>query len=293
MALRKRNYTDEETLITAQNLNDIQDAILDLEDGLFAMDNVQSGIAITVNDAATRGLISLNIYGKTTQDGTPTLDAPIDLVSVGDGGSITVNVTGEDEAQSMTIATPNGLPGIPVSSGGNYTDSNGQQWICDEIDFKRGVYIQRVASETVTLTFGEEDSSGRFRQTAAFKNNYKGGNYPCFCNIAEWRSFSNVDNSCCVAAYGLYYRNDGYTLEEINAKIGNTPITIVAALSTPIEIPMYEVDLDAYAALYTYREHTTVSNDGHAYMELEYVMDAKKYIDSLVGSSMIHQATVE
>lgn len=34
---------------------------------------------------------------------------------------------------SFTITTENGLPGIPVESGGNYTDSNGQQWICDEV----------------------------------------------------------------------------------------------------------------------------------------------------------------
>lgn len=46
--------------------------------------------------------------------------------------------------QTLTASTPNGLPGIPVSSGGNYTDENGQQWVCDEIDFARGVYVQRV-----------------------------------------------------------------------------------------------------------------------------------------------------
>ena len=36
--------------------------------------------------------------------------------------------------QLLTLPTPNGLPGIPVTSGGNYTDENGQQWICDEVD---------------------------------------------------------------------------------------------------------------------------------------------------------------
>lgn len=43
------------------------------------------------------------------------------------------------EPQSMSVTTPNGLPGIPVTSGGNYTDENGQQWICDEVDLGRGV----------------------------------------------------------------------------------------------------------------------------------------------------------
>lgn len=47
--------------------------------------------------------------------------------------------------QKLIVPTPNGLPGIPVSSGGNYTDEKGQQWVCDEVDFKKGVYVQRIA----------------------------------------------------------------------------------------------------------------------------------------------------
>ena len=46
--------------------------------------------------------------------------------------------------QTLTYPTPNGLPGIQVESGGNYTDEDGQQWICDEIDFGRGKHIQRI-----------------------------------------------------------------------------------------------------------------------------------------------------
>lgn len=46
--------------------------------------------------------------------------------------------------QTLSIPTPNGLPGIPVTSGGNYTDEKGQQWVCDEIDCTRGVYVQHL-----------------------------------------------------------------------------------------------------------------------------------------------------
>jgi hypothetical protein len=45
----------------------------------------------------------------------------------------------------LTISTPDGLCGVPVASGGNYTDENGQAWICDEIDFARGVRVRRIA----------------------------------------------------------------------------------------------------------------------------------------------------
>ena len=47
-------------------------------------------------------------------------------------------------AQTLIIPTPGGLPGISVSSGGNYTDENGQQWVTDEVDLEKGVYIKRI-----------------------------------------------------------------------------------------------------------------------------------------------------
>ena len=46
--------------------------------------------------------------------------------------------------QLLTLPTPTGLPGIPVTSGGNYTDQSGQQWVCDEVDFGKSVKVQRI-----------------------------------------------------------------------------------------------------------------------------------------------------
>ena len=67
------------------------------------------------------------------------------IVSAGDGGTILVTVgDGADGQQTIALQTPNGLPGIPVTSGGNYTDENGQQWVCDEVDLERGVRVQRI-----------------------------------------------------------------------------------------------------------------------------------------------------
>ena len=47
-------------------------------------------------------------------------------------------------SQSIVAATPNGLPGIPVNSGGNYTDAEGQQSACDVKDYGTGKYTQMV-----------------------------------------------------------------------------------------------------------------------------------------------------
>ena len=407
MALRRRNYTDNETVITAENLNDIQDAILELEGGLFAMDNVQRGEAITVKDAASRGLISFKIYGKTTQDGTPTLEAPVDLVSSVEGDSISAYVCGKNlftgwivggiasgdgsdsagdtkrrtgylpifssgqricisgipdtlyslvafydankafisrstagnysqrfvdapmnakyfratvyessaidgkiseadamasatmieagdtiteyerakHIQTVTISTPNGLHGIPVTSGGNYTDENGQQWICDEIDLDRGVYIQRVlraevqASDFISVSDGKANARA-FPQAPDY---YKVG----FCSHAKLKYTAIPEVGYCgVSPNGvLVLGTDKTSLDDFSAWLGTSKIQVlVLTQAAPIETPLSEDEIAAYAALQTYRKHTTVSNDGHAYMELEYVMDAKKYIDSLVVS---------
>ena len=233
-----------------------------------------TGETISVNDSVEWPLQGLTLYGKSTQDGTPTPDNPIPIVSAGEDGEIKVSVMGgnllpnqmiqeyyinslgslvggffpenkakvldaivgktyyitrqypgtrfraacvdklpethveriqttshavadtstqltikatsqiividigEDDPtnsgfdglmvsfypdtpyqpyvlQTLTASTPNGLPGIPVTSDGNYTDADGQQWVCDEVDFGMGTHTQLIGkinsynSETV------------------------------------------------------------------------------------------------------------------------------------------------
>lgn len=304
MGLKKRNYIDRETVITAENLNEIQDAILTLEDGLFSVDNDKSGEVITITDAAKRSFRSLNIFGKTTQNGIPTPDAPVDLVSVGAGGNIIVNVTGQKEAQSMTIATPNGLPGIPVTSGGNYTDANGQQWVCDEIDLARGVYVQRIkvlnldgTKQWIEYTYqtqyngfvvdGVLDAPRTRADGLCNQFIIENGNDNC--------AWLGVNNTAFYVVSKEWY-NKG--LDAWKNHLNENPLRVLYPRTTPIETPLTAENIAAYAALHTYKDHTTVFNDASAYMELEYVMDAKKYIDSIIGSAggasaEIHNATVE
>ena len=270
----------------------------------FAVINSASGETITISDSSDSNLHGLCIYGKTTQDGVPTPDAPVELVSVGDSGSITVSVTGKNREHNMTIATPNGLPGIPVTSGGNYTDANGQQWVCNEIDLAQGKLIVRVFSETITgtHTFRETaDYAGRFVSDGFLSVLSKNGRDNAISNFAKYEAWAPGSYGECFAISErnlYYYPETAMTADEVTAMfadmiLSETPPVVVGQLRNPIEIDLTEEELAAYAALYTYRDNTTVSNDSGAYMELEYVMDAKKYIDSLVGSGTIHPATVE
>lgn len=94
---------------------------------------------------------------------SPSPDYPQEIVTAGLDGSIDITVSdGADQSQQLVISTPNGLPGIPVDSGGNYTDASGQQWVCDEVDFEREVYAQRIQKIT---SYTDEDIDGPYMST--------------------------------------------------------------------------------------------------------------------------------
>ena len=281
--------------LATQNANEAAEKANQAAKSWVIMGNVM-GENVVFDDAIDQTFAGFRIFGKTTQDGVPTPDAPVDLVSVGDSGSITVNVTGESNAQSMTVATPNGLPGIPVTSGGNYTDANGQKWICDEIDFARGVYIKRVAKKVFD---GTETGWQQINNQRTFRIAWNGVNGGWVGNkfIASHfvcdsdKAFNGKSGYLAIDTNGLcYFSYDKATLAEFKDWLAVNNITVLCQQASPIETPLSAEELAAYAALHTYRGNTTVSNDAGAYMDLAYTMDAKKYIDSLFVSGGVGSA---
>ena len=259
------------------------------------------GANIYLDDAIDQFLVGCRIFGKTTQDGVPTPDAPVELVSVGDSGSISVNVTGDHDAQSMTVATPNGLPGIQVASGGNYTDANGQQWICDEIDFARGVYVQRIGRlvnhTSLLRTYSNKVGTriGALCEDAVYTQSVTKGGVLCNClpTVIGDTQYNNDLTAIVVANNNVLITVAGIsTHNALTEWMVNNPLTVYYALATPIETSLSEEELAAYASLHTYRGNTTVSNDASAHMEIEYVMDAKKYIDSLAATPQARLAGI-
>ena len=89
--------------------------------------------SFTVGAACTLSVLFTNI----TQGSVSWQDIQLELGSV-------ATAYEPYKGSTRVLSTPNGLPGILVTSGGNCTDENGQQWICDEVDFARGVHVQRV-----------------------------------------------------------------------------------------------------------------------------------------------------
>ena len=348
-----------------------------------------------------RTLKALHIYGKSTQDGTPSPDNPVPIVSAGDGGSITMKVTGKNlyhaawtghysengllfTATSTTIAmkgtatkdtfftqwlipqenplpldpnkrytitpkitesaymgvmiyvydeegvgnyavsiperstgvavyfqkkykkdetidfetsiqleigteateyepyreqllvlqTPNGLPGIPVTSGGNYTDPQGQQWVCDEVDLERGLKVQRIWKAQVNTKNGAVDEEYRIRMTIDGEKG-KPGDFNCIISITPYASWTS-----CVMYNLLYLKNvkkpDGsfYTAKELQALA--LDVDVVYQLATPIETPLTPAELAAYKALTAYAPTTVLQATDGAGLEVTYKCNVRK-----------------
>lgn len=76
----------------------IQDRLTTLEEHIIDVDalNEATGSAIILTDSGENALTEIAIYGRSTQDGDPTPDNPIDIVSVGAGGTLNLKSTGKN-----------------------------------------------------------------------------------------------------------------------------------------------------------------------------------------------------
>ena len=368
----------------------------------------ETGNPISVGDAFPAPMCGLTVYGRSTQDGTPTPDAPVPIVSAGDGGSVVVKVTGKnrmppnlkyedvvecfvkkntpitlvfkgdlvsqggnilffdknndqywfgiDEGkaehhithpadltkfqylipnmasenmcltwnasspdyepyreQLLTLPTPTGLPGIPVTSGGNYTDQSGQQWVCDEADLERGVKVQRIASFVinaknannifVTNEYTRVTVATNARLKISQKTNRDTRVERCvFCEALPWSVNTWASTVNCVG----FVENDSVDFTIGNSYLGlneastdderktalvkyftDNPCRVVCRIATPIETPLTPAEIAAYKALTAYGPDTVVQAGDGAGIRLEYQRDvniAIKRIEDAVAS---------
>ncbi len=200
--------------------------------------------------------------------------------------------------QTLTLQTPNGLPGVPVSKDGNYTDSNGQQWVCDEIDLGRGKYVQRVKdfiinrNTNISTSMGDYGAPEKDTILARYldKTIKKLGAVLCRELICA-KNWSNDSESVFATETSIDFRlsrkrlglgTDTTTDEnktEVLKFLETTPLHCLVELNTPIERDLTPEEIAAYKALRTYGPTTVITNDAGAGMEVTYVADTKAYID--------------
>lgn len=195
-------------------------------------------------------------------------------------GSEATDFVPYQDLRSTQFSTPNGLLGLPVDSGGNYTDSNGQQWICDEMDFKRGKYVQGV--KKVVLDGDEKwwlSSKSKYQIFGLDSEDNKG--LPGLCDHFTVSKLNGYALGCETQTTKKIYLVTGHeTVEELKAWLKENPVTVIYILSAPIETDIPEETMNAYRKLYTNYPSTVIQNDSGAGMEVEYVADTKSYIDN-------------
>lgn len=240
----------------------------------------ETGNPIAVDDAFSAPLCGLTVYGKSTQDGTPSPDNPVPIVSAGDGGTIVLTLSdGNGKTQTITLSTPNGLPGIPVTSGGNYTDQNGQQWVCDEVDLERGVKVQRVNAVDLSTCRITGNTTLGVTKRLAIRLPLKGKDYTAkaLCNRLPYLvSFTND-------TFHFYVDvNNAQVFIPIGAKNPEEGEYILFyILDAPIETPLTPDEIAAYKALTSYAPDTVVQAGDGAGVKLGYQRDVNIVVKNL------------
>lgn len=187
-------------------------------------------------------------------------------------------------AQTLIIPTPNGLPGVPTIDNGNYTDASGQQWLCDEVDLKRGVYVQNVAfaefgKGITSLTKNSGVSSKNIvsayffsipRKRAKTRHTIMSNCLRFVANVSSGNpAYVISDESQTEAMYvsipAELYENDDQMLNLLAEK----KVKILYA-TYPTERPLSTEELEKYRSLRTYSPTTTVINDAGAGMSVGY-----------------------
>ena len=339
-----------------------------------ALVGTETGNPLSVDDAFPAPLCGLTVYGRSTQNGTPTPDAPVPIVSAGESGSVAVKVTGKNRMppnlkvhgvvecfvkkntpitlvfksgtisqggnilffdennnqywfgidagkaehhitypvdvtkfqyllsnmasenvcltwnasspdyepyreQLLTLPTPNGLPGIPVTSGGNYADSTGQQWVCDEVDLERGVRRQRVYKVDV------DGENTKFVQAGDYANLVPRGIPIALYNqgqkIYATSTFTNLSWFYNTVNGQFLYLIAANLADQLNASCKKQLGKVYYALATPIETPLTPDEIAAYKALTAYGPDTVVQAGDGAGVKLEYQRDVNIVIKKL------------
>lgn len=249
-----------------------------------------TGESIAIHDRADAPLVGLKLLGKTAQGAVPSPEAPVDSVSAGATGQITVTIKGESTEQSLIVSTPNGLPGIPVSTGGNYTDGTGQQWICDELDIVRGKYVKRIGIANFSnLYFYVAENGGYpvgdslFFKARIYDNIYTHKNILC-SKLPFATDALNKDINGCYALYDcVYCRIQGVSdIASFNTHMAEAVFLYI--LATPEEIDLSDGSFPCDSNFSNFHAEVSITNDTNAGMEICYVADTQKYIENKLVS---------
>lgn len=217
-----------------------------------------------ITDSDNGKIQDMMIYGKSSQDGVPTPENPVEIKSV---VNPTVKITNEDGTQFKTVTIPYTLNAIPVQSGGNVT-IDGQQYVADYVDVERGKLVRMTelieydGTENWSLQSINNNGIANFQITTT---RYIGSIGMCDTFQLQKTIISNTNTE------GFMINNNNSlfirintargisTLETFKEFLANKHIFILYVLSTPTEIDLAKEEITAFKALATYYPTTNIS----------------------------------
>lgn len=240
-----------------------------------------SPATFVIEEENTPALIYLQVAVGTSVDVTiyPQLecgDAITDYEPYQDGGT-------------ANVLTPNGLPGIPVTSGGNYTDENGQQWICDEIDLVRGIYVKNVHSVAIDDTYQWAIANcidgvnilycdglllPKTGQDAGFCSHFQYGFHSAYSGLD---GYIGIQNERVANQYVRIWVATTMSRDEFMAYVANqyamgTPLTICYP-TVKEERALEDGEGGDFRSMTSQARNTTICNDAGAGMTVRYLTD--------------------
>lgn len=194
----------------------------------------------------------------------------------------------EEVPQSLSISTPTGLPAIPVDTDGDYTDANGQQWISDYVDLKRGKYVKNICDlplKDISLewyTWGVNANASNSTGFFAYVTKYAHvGNTKALATICRYTDAwggrkvgcnANINNSYITISLHTSDLDDASdnkkAIESFKKIVEQTDTHVLYVRAEPIERDLTPEEIEEYKNLVTYAGTTIVENDAECYMEV-------------------------
>lgn len=170
--------------------------------------------------------------------------------------------------EEQTATLPYILNAIPVSSGGNYTDQSGQQWICDEVDLERGVKVQRIYNIDV------DGENVKFEQAGNYANLITRG-LPIALYIVGQKIFAI---STFTSSSWFFNTMNGQFLyligadlaDKINESCKKQLGKVYYVLATPIETNLMPEEIEQYKKLSAKTPTTIIENNYNTWMKATY-----------------------
>lgn len=255
-------------------------------------DQIANGTTVMLNEGSE--LLPYEPY--TGGIPSPNGDYPQEIQTISDFVVEVKNSMGEVATpQTLNVTIPEqGFYGIPVGRTieGDYTDTGGQRWICDEIDYKNKKIIKRVGkkafngSESWNITNYNMDGLKEFStplENAADTNSDK----IVLCNRGKnvGAGWLYAEDNTCYIKNGLFrYCKSGAdvnTNKKFKTWLATHNIEIIYSLDEPIEYDLTNEQVEQFKQLKSYYGATYIDNDAvpACNMTAEIILDTKLYID--------------